>query len=263
MPVVEGVRAGPQPAAHREGMRVEPVAHRSVQGGAVALERDQIVAAPRPDRRGHPWVAKARVQAGKGCRAGRGPPAGRAARPTRRPPPALPPWAPSVLEPATRRCARTRPLSMAKALTRCSGVFSPRRSKERRSVLPSHRDLQRRVPCNLRVARPEGGPRPGQERVLELRRVDQHQHPADGVVRRDTARQRQVPRQPGPLGLPVERDVLKALRPRQHRADRNRQDVRQPVLDLARLPRIVHRAQAVQQISQHDATSPNQRSRES
>ena len=26
---------------------------------------------------------------------------------------------------------------MAKALTRCSGVFSPRRSKERRSVLPS------------------------------------------------------------------------------------------------------------------------------
>ena len=38
---------------------------------------------------------------------------------------------------ATRRCARTRPLLVAKALTRCSGVLPRRRSKDRRSALPS------------------------------------------------------------------------------------------------------------------------------
>ena len=62
-PVVPGVRAGPQPAADREGALVEPHPHRGVQCAAVAHECDQVVPAARRDRPGRARTAGGGVEA--------------------------------------------------------------------------------------------------------------------------------------------------------------------------------------------------------
>jgi len=82
------------------------------------------------------------------------------------------------------------------------------------------------------------GPRPSREAGLEGVRVEQHEDPPEGVVRGDAVRQGQKGLQPGLLAAPVELDVLPAFRAGDHRADRDRQDVDQPVIALARLARI-------------------------
>ena len=67
VPIVPSVRARPQPAADRDGVRREPRPHRhrhrGVQGAAVALQRDQGVGAAPRDRLGHARAAGGGVEA--------------------------------------------------------------------------------------------------------------------------------------------------------------------------------------------------------
>ena len=60
------------------------------------------------------------------------------------------------------------------------------------------------------------GARPGGKAYLEGGRLDQHEHPAEGVVGRNAIGQGE-----------------KLAQPRDHRTDGNHQDIHQPVLDLA------------------------------
>jgi hypothetical protein len=79
--------------------------------------------------------------------------------------------------------------------------------------------------------RPENRSHPAQEAALEGVGVDQHQHPAEGVVRGDAIRQREEALEPVPLAAAVQRDVLEALGLAEHGADRDHQDIEQLVLD--------------------------------
>src|SRR3712207_6347640 len=74
---------------------------------------------------------------------------------------------------------------------------------------------------------------PGREASLERLGIDQYEHAPEGVVRGDAVRQRQEGPEPGQLAAAVERDVVPALGAGDHGADRDHQDVGQPVLDLA------------------------------
>jgi len=80
---------------------------------------------------------------------------------------------------------------------------------------------------------------PAQEAALERVGVDQHEDPAEGVVRGDAVRQGQELGQPGTLAAAVVGDVLEALGLAEHGADRDHQDVEQPVLDLPLATRVV------------------------
>src|SRR4051812_42219980 len=77
------------------------------------------------------------------------------------------------------------------------------------------------------------------EAPLEGVRVDQHEHPPEGVVRGDAIRQSQEGRQPGLLAAPIERDVLPALGAGDHRTDGDHQDVDELMIAPARLARIL------------------------
>src|SRR5215208_1756922 len=78
-----------------------------------------------------------------------------------------------------------------------------------------------------------------------------HQHPTEGVVRGDAVRQGQEPGQPLVLAAAVERDVLEALRLAEHGADRDHQNVEQPVLDLPLAARVLDRLERGNQGFQH------------
>jgi hypothetical protein len=108
------------------------------------------------------------------------------------------------------------------------------------------RHLPRPVPPG-----PEHRPHPAQERALERVRVDQHQHPPEGVVRGDAVRQLEEALQPPPLAAAVQRDVLEALGLAQGRAHRDHQDVEQPVLDLPFAAGILDRLERADQGFQH------------
>ena len=97
----------------------------------------------------------------------------------------------------------------------------------------------------------EDRPHPAEETALEARRIDQRQHPAEGVVRGDAVRQREEASQPVLLATAIERDVLKALGLADHGADRDHQDVDQPVLDLPITTRILNRLELVDQRFEH------------
>ena len=102
-------------------------------------------------------------------------------------------------------------------------------------------------------------PHPGEERALERVRVDQHQHAAEGVVRGDAVRQREEALQPLPLAAAVEGDVLEALRLAEHGADRDHQDVEQPVLYLPPAARVLDRRQLGDQGFEHGLPLPRER----
>src|SRR3954466_2348392 len=78
---------------------------------------------------------------------------------------------------------------------------------------------------------PEHRADPVEKAALEALRVDQHQHPAEGVVRGNAARQLEEALQPVPFATAVKGDVLEALGLAEHGADRDHQDVEQLVLD--------------------------------
>jgi hypothetical protein len=103
------------------------------------------------------------------------------------------------------------------------------------------------------------GLRPPGEAGLERVRIDEHEHPAEGVVRGDAVRQLEEGLEPGPLALPVELDVLPALGAGDHRADRDREDVDQAVVAPARLARVGEPREARRQTFDHLARSPSWR----
>ena len=82
---------------------------------------------------------------------------------------------------------------------------------------------------------------PGAEAGLEGVRIDQHEDAPEGVVRGNAVGQGQKGSQPAQLVATVERDVVPALRARDHRTHRDDQDVDQPMIDLAGTPRILER----------------------
>jgi hypothetical protein len=65
-----------------------------------------------------------------------------------------------------------------------------------------------------------------------------------------------MPPEPALLAAAVVGDVLEAPGLADHGADRDRQDVDEPVLDLARVTRIRERLQAVDQMLDHPDRSP-------
>jgi hypothetical protein len=69
--------------------------------------------------------------------------------------------------------------------------------------------------------------------------VDQHQHPAERVVRGDAAWQLKELLQPCPFAAAVKGDVLEALGLGDHSTDRDHQDVDQLVLDLPVAARVL------------------------
>jgi hypothetical protein len=108
------------------------------------------------------------------------------------------------------------------------------------------RDLPRPIPL-----RPEHRPHPAEERALERVRVDQHQHAAEGVVRGDAVGEIEEAPEPRLLAPAVERDVLEALRLAEHGAHRDDEDVEQPVLDLPPAARVLDRGQFLDQGVEH------------
>src|SRR5215210_4814447 len=95
------------------------------------------------------------------------------------------------------------------------------------------------------------GLHPAGEAHLERVRVDQHEHPPEGVVGGDAVRQSQEGRQPGLLAAPIERDVLPALGAGDHRTDCDHQDVDELMIAPGCLARILQprkaRCQALDQ----------------
>ena len=241
MPIVPGVRAGPPPATDREGARIEPVPHRGVQAASVALERDRVVGAAPRDRLGRGRMAGGGVEADE-----------RAAQ--------VEPGQQVRQHGGLAALVGNAALRQDQAASRREGADEMQRRPAPPAVEGSAQRLAidgdlrgRAVVLAVLVARDdERPPRPSEEALLELSGVDQHQHAAERVVRRDAPRQLQEAPEPGPLGAAVERDVLEALGVGQHRAHRDRQHVHQPVLDLRRRARVRHASQALQKLQQHD-----------
>src|SRR5215210_7437572 len=97
------------------------------------------------------------------------------------------------------------------------------------------------------------GLHPAGEAHLERVRVDQHEHPPEGVVGGDAIRQSQDGLQPGLLAPPIERDVLPALGAGDHRTDCDHEDVDELVIAPARLAGILQPCKARCQALDHAA----------
>jgi len=74
---------------------------------------------------------------------------------------------------------------------------------------------------------------PRLEAPLETPSIDQHEHTSEGVMGRDAIGQREKCIQPADLAAAIESDVFPTLGSRNHRTDRDHQDINQPVLDFA------------------------------
>src|SRR3954447_17744337 len=108
-----------------------------------------------------------------------------------------------------------------------------------------------RLPWGNASIGPEHRADPVEKAALEALRVDQHQHPAEGVVRGNAARQLEEALQPIPLATPAEGDVLKALGLADHGADRDHQDVEQLVLNPPVAARVLDPGKVVDQRLEH------------
>ena len=110
-------------------------------------------------------------------------------------------------------------------------------------------DLAGRAPARLaidrhhRVAAQRRNHRrhPAAKGRLELVRIDQREHPLEGVVGGDAVLEHHEPAQPLELLLAPRLDVGEVVRPAQHRAHGHRQQLGQVVADLARAARIGNR----------------------
>src|SRR3954467_15518685 len=132
--------------------------------------------------------------------------------------------------PSTSRWPSTKPCSLAQALTRCNGPCARPRSKERRSVLPSIATTSRWKTSakDWAQALKQASKASGSISMKTRRKVS-----CEGMLG-----QGQEGLQPAQLVAAVERDVVPALGARDHRAHRDDQDIRQPMLDLAGTSRI-------------------------
>jgi hypothetical protein len=101
------------------------------------------------------------------------------------------------------------------------------------------------------VLRDDPDGRTDEDAALERLGVDQHEDAAERVVRGDAVRQREEAAEPRPLAAAVEGDVLEALRLAQHRADRDHEDVEQPVLDPPLATRVFERLERGDQGFEH------------
>src|SRR4051794_27462850 len=102
---------------------------------------------------------------------------------------------------------------------------------QRRAAVPAVERAPHRLAVDRDLPRSAGiGPEhrayPVQKAALEALRVDQHQHPAEGVVRGNAARQLEEALQPVPFAAAVQRDVLEALGLAEHGADRDYQGIK-------------------------------------
>ena len=81
--------------------------------------------------------------------------------------------------------------------------------------------------------------RPHLKAPLETPGIDQHEHASEGVMGGDAIGQRETWAQPADLAAAIERDVFPTRGARNHRTDRDHQNINQPVLDLAATAGIV------------------------
>src|SRR5205085_10165850 len=94
-----------------------------------------------------------------------------------------------------------------------------------------------------------GGVDPGGKAVLEGTGGQVAEDVAEVVVGRDTGGQGQAqPAQPALLGAAEGGHVLEALGPRQHRAQRDGQEVAQPVAEEPRVARVGYGGEVVQDV---------------
>jgi hypothetical protein len=107
------------------------------------------------------------------------------------------------------------------------------------------------------LALAKGGAHPAQKAALESLGIDQHQHPPERVVGGNAARQLDKPSQPLLLATAVEGDILEALGPRKHGADRNDEDVHEPVLNLGCATRVLQRGEVLHQLLDHRLLTPS------
>lgn len=130
------------------------------------------------------------------------------------------------------------PLGVRRALRQHEPVLDRERAdqRQRRAPVPAverapHRPaVDRDLPGSAGIG-PEYRADPGEKAALEALRVDQHRHPAEGVVRGNAARQLEQAAEPVAFAAAVEGDVLKAFGLADHGADRDHQDIEQLVLD--------------------------------
>src|SRR5512143_1125553 len=135
--------------------------------------------------------------------------------------------------PSTARWPSTSPCSLAQALTRCSGPCARPRLKERRSVLPSMATTSR-----------------SKASAKDCAQAVKQASKASGSISMKT--RRKVSCEGMPLArLRKEHSQPSLLRPfgtRDHRTHRNDHDRDQPLLDLARTPRILDRGKVLDQL---------------
>jgi hypothetical protein len=110
---------------------------------------------------------------------------------------------------------------------------------------------------HLALDLPCQGPRPSHEAGLEHVRIDQHEDPSERVVRGDAVRQGQEGLQPSLLAAPVELHIFPALGAGDHRANRDHEEVDQPMITLPGLTRIIEPGEARRQTFDHAARPPS------
>src|SRR4051812_25318086 len=219
-----------------EAPLVEPGARRGGELLLVGLEADQVVGVPGADLAGDPLLAEAGVQGDQAARqvepveqrrhGGALARAGRHGRLAER-------------DPVPGGVGADQ-LQRAPALPAVAGVPQG---------LAVDRDLPR--PVRLGLVRREDRADPGEEDALERVRVDQHEDAAEGVVRGDAVRQGEEAPEPGLLAAAAVGHVLEALGLTEHRADGDDQDVDQPVLDPARVARVLDGSESGDQGVEH------------
>ena len=100
---------------------------------------------------------------------------------------------------------------------------------------------------DLRPQNRQNAADPAPESGLELLRIDQPEHPPEGVVRGNAMGQSQVATQPVQLLPRPQLDLHKRVRPHQHRFHRHHQQLHQVMFHLRRLPGIADRNKHIRQ----------------
>lgn len=131
-----------------------------------------------------------------------------------------------------------------------AGLRGKRAHQVDRPVLPVARPAHRLAIDRKRAAahRRDDPAHPASERVFERARIEDAEHPVEGVVRRDAALELQKALEPGHLVLGPERHVFEAVHVAQHRTDGDRQDLPQVMATrIARSARVFDLGQATHQ----------------
>ena len=200
-------------AIQREGVGLEPALHLGMRLVLIALEGQQIVAATVGDLRGNLGPAGQCIQADQAA---------------------------SQVQ-AVEQIGQYRqlaPLGIRRALRQHQPVLDRERADQvqRRAAVATVERAPHRLAVDRDLPRcasfgPEHRADPVQKAALEALRVDQHQHPAESVVRGNAARQLEEAAEPVAFAAAIKCDVLEALGLADHGADRDHQDVQQLVLD--------------------------------